>query len=145
MWPSTSCPLSSLTRNIVLGRASVISPSISLFSSLAIRRGAYLTLRLSAQPTCPRDRLLPLADLAGVLGCLYLGKQLAHLGARGTRQLDRELIPAHGRLGRAVAVPVERRREHLACQVEMGLDRLLGGERAATARGERSEERRVGK
>jgi len=27
-----------LTRNIVLGRASVISPSISIFSSLAMRR-----------------------------------------------------------------------------------------------------------
>src|SRR5829696_2302788 len=43
MWPSTSWPLSSLTRNMVFGRASVISPSISIFSSLAMRRGAYLT------------------------------------------------------------------------------------------------------
>src|SRR5918999_566819 len=33
MWPSTSWPLSSFTRNIVLGRASVTSPSISIFSS----------------------------------------------------------------------------------------------------------------
>src|SRR2546421_5881504 len=37
MWPSTSCPLSSLTRNMVLGRASVTSPSISIFSSFATR------------------------------------------------------------------------------------------------------------
>src|SRR6478752_5091596 len=43
MWPSTSCPLSSLTRNMVLGRASVISPSISIFSSLAMRQAGYLT------------------------------------------------------------------------------------------------------
>src|SRR4051812_11201326 len=35
--PSTSCPLSSLTRNIRLGRASVISPSNSTFSSTAIQ------------------------------------------------------------------------------------------------------------
>src|SRR5215212_4497024 len=34
MCPSTSCPLSSFTRNIVFGRASVTSPSISIFSSL---------------------------------------------------------------------------------------------------------------
>src|SRR5215210_8321089 len=34
MWPSTSCPLSSVTRNIVLGRASETSPSISILSSL---------------------------------------------------------------------------------------------------------------
>src|SRR3954466_12237626 len=34
MWPSTSCPLSSVTLNIVLGRASETSPSISILSSL---------------------------------------------------------------------------------------------------------------
>src|SRR3954470_7380669 len=34
--PSTSCPLSSFTRNIRLGRASVISPSNSTFSSTAM-------------------------------------------------------------------------------------------------------------
>src|SRR4249920_1082041 len=39
MWPRTSWSLSSLTRNIVLGRASVISPSISIFSSFAMRPG----------------------------------------------------------------------------------------------------------
>src|SRR3954467_4066484 len=38
MWPSTSCSLSSLTLNIVLGRASMISPSISIFSSLPTGR-----------------------------------------------------------------------------------------------------------
>src|SRR5215211_248555 len=35
MWPRTSWSLSSLTLNIVFGRASTISPSISIFSSLA--------------------------------------------------------------------------------------------------------------
>src|SRR5918998_2054247 len=34
MCPSTSCPLSSWTLNMVFGRASTISPSISIFSSL---------------------------------------------------------------------------------------------------------------
>src|SRR4051794_12825449 len=34
MWPRTSWSLSSLTLNIVFGRASTISPSISIFSSL---------------------------------------------------------------------------------------------------------------
>src|SRR6266511_5395669 len=36
MWPRTTCSLSSLTLNIVLGRASTTSPSISIFSSLPI-------------------------------------------------------------------------------------------------------------
>src|SRR3954467_12327401 len=35
-WPRTSWPLSSFTRNIRLGRASVISPSNSTFSSTAM-------------------------------------------------------------------------------------------------------------
>src|SRR3954451_21984643 len=37
MWPSTSWPLSSLTRNIVLGKASVTSPSTSMVSSFTKR------------------------------------------------------------------------------------------------------------
>src|SRR5437773_12517191 len=44
MWPSTMWSLSSLTRNIVFGRASTISPSISIFSSFAI--GETLTAKL---------------------------------------------------------------------------------------------------
>src|SRR5829696_2083219 len=39
MWPRTMCSLSSFTRNIVLGRASTISPSISIFSSFPMRPG----------------------------------------------------------------------------------------------------------
>src|SRR3712207_2648973 len=34
-WPSTSCPLSSCTRNMALGSASTTSPSNSTFSSFA--------------------------------------------------------------------------------------------------------------
>src|SRR4051794_4724803 len=41
MWPSTSWSLSSFTRNIVLGRASMTSPSISIFSSL-LKAGSKL-------------------------------------------------------------------------------------------------------
>src|SRR3954451_11246847 len=40
MWPSTSWSLSSLTLNIVFGRASSISPSISIFSSLPMEPGS---------------------------------------------------------------------------------------------------------
>src|SRR5215216_3356349 len=40
MCPRTSCPLSSWTLNIVFGRASTISPSISIFSSLGTIGGA---------------------------------------------------------------------------------------------------------
>src|SRR3954447_12518760 len=41
MWPSTSWSLSSFTRNIVFGRASRTSPSISIFSSL-LKAGSKL-------------------------------------------------------------------------------------------------------
>ena len=51
-------------------------------------------------------------------------------------ELGGQLVAAQQRLGRAVAAPVERRREHLAGEVEMRLDRLLGGEGAAAAGGE---------
>src|SRR5260221_12647696 len=36
MWPSTTCPFSSFTLNIALGRVSTISPCIWIVSSLAI-------------------------------------------------------------------------------------------------------------
>src|SRR5680860_269477 len=133
MWPRTSWSLSSLTRNIVLGRASVISPSISIFSSLPMRRGAYLTLGSSAQPAGALDRLLARAHLARVLVSLELGDLLAELGTGRDPQLGRQLIAAQERLGRALAAPLERRREHLPGQAEVALDRLLGGERPAAA------------
>src|SRR6187397_1734414 len=136
MWPSTSWPLSSLTRNIVLGRASVISPSISIFSSLAMRRGAYrtpATAHLTAQGARPPQSLLAGAHLARVLGGLELGEQLAELGPLGDPERRGELVAAQERLGRALAAPVERRGEHLAGQPQVGLDRLLGGEGPAAA------------
>src|ERR1041384_8776214 len=65
MCPRTSWSLSSLTLNIVLGRASVTSPSISIFSSLPMRQ-----VRVAATPiaepegrgggAAPSSRLFPL-------------------------------------------------------------------------------------
>src|SRR5690242_83918 len=91
MWPSTSWPLSSLTRHIVLGRASVISPSISIFSSLAMRRGAYLTGRCAgssglfgvpAQPVASVfEGAVAVLDLTRVTGRLQLGQHLAEARA----------------------------------------------------------------
>src|SRR3954447_7989248 len=146
MWPSTSCPLSSLTRNIVLGRASVISPSISIFSSLDMRRAAYLTgsragvsgfFGVPAQPVAGVfDGALPVADLAGVTGRLELGQHLAEARARLDGERGGELVAAQQRCRWAVAAPVQRGAEHLACQSQMRLDHLGAGDRAMAARGE---------
>src|SRR4051812_3251057 len=46
MWPRTSWSFSSLTRNMVLGRASRISPSISIFSSLGTAYSVVAALGL---------------------------------------------------------------------------------------------------
>src|SRR3954468_13863262 len=56
MWPSTSCPLSSFTRNIVFGRASVTSPSISILSSFASLINPSLRLPWLAAATLPASR-----------------------------------------------------------------------------------------
>src|SRR5262245_48393106 len=98
MWPSTSWSLSSLTRNIVLGRASVISPSISIFSSLPMRPGAYLTVQSAVQSAGAVERLLPRAHLARVLGGLQLGEQVAQLGPGPDSQLGGQLVAAQQRL-----------------------------------------------
>src|SRR5215218_7950651 len=124
MWPSTSWPLSSLTRNIVLGRASVISPSISIFSS-AMRRRAYLT---GVFQGCG-----PVAHLARVLRRLQLRQQLSQLRPRLELQLGGQLVTAQQRRRRAVAAPVERRGDHLAGEREVRLDHLRTGERARAA------------
>src|SRR5215218_10604857 len=110
MWPSTSCPLSSLTRNIVLGRASVISPSISIFSSLAMRRAAYLTAQVL-------ERAPAVSDFPCILRSLELGQCRAQLRPRLDPQLGRQLVPPQQRLRRAFAAPVERGRDHLARQL----------------------------
>src|SRR5215211_4005101 len=123
MWPSTSCPLSSLTRNIVLGRASVISPSISIFSSLAMRRGAYLTAQV-LEGTCT------IRHFACILRGLQLGERGAELGPRLDPQLGGELVSPQQRLRRAVAAPIERGGDHLAGQLQVRGDHLRGGDRA---------------
>src|SRR6476469_200016 len=129
MWPSTSWPLSSLTLNIVLGRASVISPSISIFSSFAMRRGAYRTASSAAQGLGAIDCLIPTAHLARVLGGLQLGQELADLGPLADPEHGRQLVAAQQRLGRTLPAPIERVGEHLPGQLQVGLDRLLGRER----------------
>src|SRR5215212_7605522 len=69
MWPRTSCPLSSCTLNMVLGRASTISPSISIFSSLGTA-----VVRLDGADV---HRLRPLvAGLFLVLHLRVLGERL---------------------------------------------------------------------
>ena len=83
-------------------------------------------------------------DLARVLGRLELRQQLAQLGPLRDLQLDRELVAAHERPRRALAAPVERRRQHFPGEGEMGLDRLLAGERARAARREPVGDRQQG-
>src|SRR3954453_12856012 len=126
MWPRTSWPLSSLTRNIVLGRASVISPSISIFSSLAMRRGAYLTAQVL-------DGTCPVPDFPCVLRRLQLGHRGAQLRARFDPELGRHLLAPQQGLGRAPAAPVERGGDHLPRQLEVGCDHLRARDRPVAA------------
>src|SRR6476646_1046402 len=137
MCPSTSCSLSSLTLNMVLGRASVISPSISIFSSLPMRRRAYMTgWSLEAQLAGAGDGLLAGADFAGVLRRLELGEQLPHFGTLRDAQFGSQFVSPQQRPRRAIVSPGQRRSQHFAGQAEMGLDRLLGRERPAATRRE---------
>src|SRR4051794_19561840 len=129
MWPSTSCPLSSLTRNIVLGRASVISPSISIFSSLAMRRGAYLTAQVF-------ERTLTVSYFPCILRRLQLGQRRSELGTRLDPQLGRHLVSPQQRLRRPLAAPVEGGGDHLAGELEVGGDHLRAGDRALAPRRE---------
>src|SRR5215203_6011162 len=129
MWPRTSCSLSSLTRNIVLGRASVISPSISIFSSLAMRWGEYLTAQVLDGP-CPVNYF------ACILRRLQLGQRGPQLGARLDPQLRRDLVAAQERRRRSLTAPVEPGGDHLASQLEVGGDHLRPGDRSAAAGGE---------
>ena len=75
-------------------------------------------------------------DLAGEDGGLDLAEQPAELGPGLDAELGGELVPGDRRARRAVAVPVERRADHLAGQVEVGLDHLRSRDRALPARGE---------
>src|SRR6478609_9470416 len=126
MWPSTSWPLSNLTRNIVLGRASVISPSISIFSSLAMRGGAYLTAQVL-------ERSRPIRHFACILGGLQLGEGGAELRSGLDAELGRDLVAPEQRRGRAVAAPVEGRGDHLPGQLQVGGHHLGRGDRALAA------------
>src|SRR3954470_20482503 len=129
MWPSTSCPLSSLTRNIVLGRASVISPSISIFSSLAMRRAAYLTTQVF-------ERTLTVSYFPCILRCLQLGQRRAQLRTGLDPQLGRQLGAAKERRRRPFAARVEGGGDHLARQLQVGGDHLRAGDRPFAAGGE---------
>src|SRR5438093_6255 len=76
MWPRTSWSLSSLTLNMVLGRASVTSPSISIFSSFPMRRERV------AAPSCVNGGSAALERrLAGPLGEERAHRVLEVLGA----------------------------------------------------------------
>src|SRR5215207_7606996 len=129
MWPSTSWPLSSLTRNIVLGRASVISPSISIFSSLAMRRGAYLTTQVL-------ERTHAVRHFACILRSLQLGEGGAELGPRFDPQLGSDLVAAEQWLRRSVSPPVEPGGDHLPSQLQVRGDHLRRRDRAGAAGGE---------
>src|SRR5215213_11662224 len=99
MWPSTSWPLSSLTRNMVLGRASVISPSISIFSSLAMRAAAYLTPQVL-------ERTHTVSHFTRILRGLQLGEGGAQLRTRLNPQLGSDLVAAHQRHRRSLLPPI---------------------------------------
>src|SRR3954447_2580293 len=107
MWPRTSCSLSSLTRNIVLGSASVISPSISIFPSLAMRWGEYLTAQVL-------DGLDAIGYFPCILRRLQLGQGGAELRSRLDPERDGDLVPSQQRRRRPVAAPVEGGGDHLA-------------------------------
>src|SRR3954447_4581623 len=84
MWPSTSWPLSSLTLNIVFGRASRISPSSSIFSSLdnglCAPSGPEPALELLHVDRL--GALVPVLLLVGDLGVLLEGAEALRVDAR---------------------------------------------------------------
>src|SRR5919112_417495 len=74
MCPSTSWSLSSLTLNMVLGRASRISPSISILSSFAMEAAARAAWALERPDVHRLGALVP--DLFLVLHLGVLGQAL---------------------------------------------------------------------
>src|SRR6266566_4817818 len=116
MWPSTIWSLSSLTRNIVLGSASTISPSISIFSSLAMRAKTY-------QPWWSPNAL-PLL-LAPDLG--RDGRQLGRVCRLGQpRQLERIVRVARDHVDVKVEDRLPCRAPHVVQDVEARrVERLL--------------------
>ena len=106
--------------------AAPVQPSLLLVSFVEAGREP-----IRAASARPGDRLVAGLDLARVLRRLELGEQLAQLGPLGDAELGGELVAGEQRPRRAVAAPVERGGEHLAGQLEVRLDRLLGREGAA--------------
>src|SRR5918996_1056543 len=107
MWPRTSWSLSSLTLNIVFGRASVTSPSISIFSSFAI--GAEVServlIRHLGSATLERRLARTLLEEAahGALEVLGLEQPPGRLRGDSVGLFDATLeIAAHDPLGRGV-------------------------------------------
>src|SRR5918911_3161285 len=89
MWARTLCPLSSSTRNCVLGSASVTVPSTSITSSL-VKDLPFLLLRATKQPgpngyftmyTTYLLLLVPRKDPWPVLGN---GNSMLEVGGQGT-------------------------------------------------------------
>src|SRR5918995_2634526 len=103
MWPRTSCPLSSWTLNMVFGRASTISPSISIFSSLGTACDAL-------------DRA-DVHRLGALVARLFLVLDLRVLGER------LEALPVDARVvDEEVTIAVVRRDESVALLVVEPLD-----------------------
>src|SRR5918997_2560590 len=98
MCPRTSCPLSSWTLNMVFGRASTISPSISIFSSLGTA--------WARSDRANVHRLRPLvAGLLLVLDLRVLGERLEALSV-DARVVDEEVTVAVVRRYESVALLV---------------------------------------
>src|SRR5215210_1370714 len=82
MCPSTSCPLSSRTRNMVFGRASVTSPSSSIFSSFDTsgrsRAQGGTRQRRASRPRAP-SQLLDVHGLGALVALFLLVRDLGVL------------------------------------------------------------------
>src|SRR4051794_3017819 len=114
MWPRTSCPLSSFTLNIVLGRASETSPSISILSSL-------LKLPLCARPSPAGLQLGHVDGLGALVPCLLV---VGHLGVL-LQRLEAAAVHACV-MDEKVAVTLVRGDEPVALLVVEPLDRTGG-------------------
>src|SRR5579884_3489620 len=100
----TSWPPSSLTRNIVLGRASVTSPSTSIFSSLLAILAFSITFQTKIRPGAAesswyQDRR-PFREDPGPLG-RDRHRVLEVRGERAVDGRDRPFVLVHVHLGRA--------------------------------------------
>src|SRR3982750_528638 len=111
---------------MVLGRASVISPSISIFSSLAMRAAAYLTAQVFERPYA-------VSHFPCILRSLQLCDDGAQLGSRLDPQLGGDLVAAQQRRRRSLLAPVESGGDHLPGQGEVGGDHLRAGDRPGPA------------